>query len=104
MAEVNIHLRARAADRQSIDQAAALVGTNRSQFMMAAALKEARNILLDQCTIHADAVAFGKVMDWLDGVASPAETASMVVTDVSVLDHLSTLEITGISAMPRRRQ
>ncbi|MGB8843401.1 MAG: DUF1778 domain-containing protein [Aliidongia sp.] len=54
-AEVNIHLRARAQDRAIIDQAAELVGANRSQFMMASALKEAKNILLDQSTIHADA-------------------------------------------------
>ncbi|MGO9673309.1 MAG: DUF1778 domain-containing protein [Methylocella sp.] len=38
-AEVNIHLRARARDRNLIDQAAELVGANRSQFMLASALK-----------------------------------------------------------------
>ena len=32
-AEVNIHLRARAQDKSLIDQAAELVGANRSQFM-----------------------------------------------------------------------
>ena len=57
-AEVNIHLRARAQDRTLIDQAAELVGANRSQFMMASALKEAKNILLDQSTIDADAETF----------------------------------------------
>lgn len=76
-AETNIHLRARPQDRKLIDQAAELVGTNRSQFMMAAALKEAKNILIDQSTIYADAQAFQKVMDWLDTAATPAETAGM---------------------------
>jgi uncharacterized protein (DUF1778 family) len=76
-AEVNIHLRARERDRAIIDQAAELVGANRSQFMLASALKEAKNVLLDQTTIHADAKAFKKVMDWLDSAATPAETAGM---------------------------
>ena len=76
-AEVNIHLRARSQDRTLIDQAAELVGTNRSQFMMTSALKEAKNILLDQSTIFADAETFQKVMDWMDGPASPSEAEGM---------------------------
>jgi uncharacterized protein (DUF1778 family) len=77
IAEVNIHLRARARDRAIIDWAAELVGSNRSQFMIASALKEAKNVLLDQTTIHADAKAFQKVMDWVDSGATPAETIGM---------------------------
>lgn len=76
-AEVNIHLRARARDKDLIDQAADLVGANRSQFMLASALKEAKNVLLDQTTIVADAAAFQKIMDWMDAEASPAETAGI---------------------------
>ncbi len=76
-AEVNIHLRAREQDRMVIDQAAELVGANRSQFMMASALKEAKNVLLDQSTIHADAKAFQKVMDWMDAEATPTESVGM---------------------------
>jgi len=76
-AEVNIHLRARLQDKAIIDQAAELVGANRSQFMLASALKEAKNILLDQSTIYADAKTFQKVMDWMDAAATPAETAGM---------------------------
>jgi uncharacterized protein (DUF1778 family) len=41
-AEVNIHLRARTHDKLLIDQAVELLGLNRSQFMMASALKEAK--------------------------------------------------------------
>lgn len=76
-AEVNLHLRARAQDRTLADQAAELVGANRSQFMLSLALKEARNILLDQTTIHANAEAFRKIMDWMDAEATPAEEAGM---------------------------
>lgn len=77
IAEVNIHLRARTQDRQLIDQAAELVGANRSQFMLASALKEAKNILLDQSTIYTDAKTFQKVMDWMDTAATPAEITGM---------------------------
>ena len=66
LAEVNIHLRARAEDKDIIDQAAGLIGSNRSQFMLASALKEAKNILLDQSTIHVDAKAFNAIMEWMD--------------------------------------
>ena len=77
IAEVNIHLRARSQDRAIIDQAAELVGTNRSQFMLASALKEAKHVLLDQSTFYADAKTFQKIMDWMDRAATPAETAGM---------------------------
>ena len=77
LAEVNIHLRARAQDKAIIDQAAELVGANRSQFMLASALKEAKNILLDQTTFYMDAKNFHKVMDWIDKPASRTEAAGM---------------------------
>jgi uncharacterized protein (DUF1778 family) len=77
IAEVNIHLRARARDRAIIDRAAELVGANRSQFMIASALKEAKNVLLDQTTIHADAKAFQKIMNWMDSTATSAESIGM---------------------------
>jgi uncharacterized protein (DUF1778 family) len=76
-AETNIHLRARPQDRDLIDRAAELVGANRSQFMLASAIKEAKNVLLDQSTIHVDARTFQQVMDWLDTPPAPSETKGM---------------------------
>ncbi len=76
-ADINIHLRARAEDKNLIDQAAELVGSNRSQFMMASALKEAKNVLLDQTTVFADAKQFQKILGWMDGETSADETAGM---------------------------
>ena len=76
-AEINIHLRARTQDRQLIDRAAEVTGTNRSQFMLASAIKEARNVLLDQSTLYADVETFRKVMDWMDAAATPSEMAGM---------------------------
>jgi uncharacterized protein (DUF1778 family) len=77
IAEVNIHLRARTQDKTLIDQAADLIGANRSQFMIASALKEAKNILLDQSTIYANTETFQKIMDWMDAPATSTETAGM---------------------------
>jgi uncharacterized protein (DUF1778 family) len=76
-AEVNIHLRARRQEKQIIDQAAVLVGANRSQFMLASALKEAKAVLLEQSTFYADAEAFQKILEWMDAAATSTETAGM---------------------------
>lgn len=76
-AEVNIHLRARPQDKSLIDQAAELTGANRSQFMLASALKEAKNVLLDQTTIYLDRQAFKKVLDWMDAPPTAQEAAGM---------------------------
>jgi len=76
-AEVNIHLRARAHDRALIDQAAGLLGANRSQFMLASALKEAKNVILDQTSLYLDNQAFQKVLDGLDSPATPEQLEGM---------------------------
>jgi uncharacterized protein (DUF1778 family) len=76
-ADVHIHLRARDADRALIDRAAGLAGTNRSQFMLASAIKEAKTVLADQTTVELDHARFHEVMSWLDGAPSKAEEAGL---------------------------
>ncbi|MEE7626145.1 DUF1778 domain-containing protein [Methylobacter sp. Wu8] len=76
-AEVNIHLRAKAHDRLLIDQAAELLGSNRSQFMMASALKEAKNVILDQTSIYVDNKTFQKILDMLDTPATQEQIDGM---------------------------
>jgi len=76
-ADVTIHLRASAADRDFIDQVAEMVGSNRSQFMLASALKEARNVLLDQTTIYLDNERFQQVLAWMDKEPTESEIAGM---------------------------
>jgi uncharacterized protein (DUF1778 family) len=76
-AEVNIHLRARAQDRDLIDQAAELAGINRSQFMLSSALKEAKNLLLDQMHFGVDAKAFQKILAWTDKAPTAKEAAGL---------------------------
>ena len=77
VAEVNIHLRARAQDRMLIDRAAELIGANRSQFMLASAIKEAKKILLDQTNFYVDSQTFQKVLDWLDAPETSEQEAGM---------------------------
>jgi uncharacterized protein (DUF1778 family) len=77
LAEVNIHLRARAEDKNIIDQAVGLIGTNRSQFMLATALKEAKTILSDQTTLHLQSQAFNAVLQWMDDEPNTAEAEGM---------------------------
>lgn len=77
LAETNIHLRARVRDRELIDQAAELTGTNRTQFMMASALKEAKAVLLEQTTVMADAKAFRSILDWMDAPPSSEQEAGV---------------------------
>jgi uncharacterized protein (DUF1778 family) len=76
-AEVNIHLRARAQDRMLIDRAAELTGANRSQFMLAAAIKEAKHVLTGQTSFLVDNRTFQKVLDKLEAPASREELAGM---------------------------
>ena len=76
-AEVNIHLRARAHDKLLIDQAADLLGSNRSQFMMACALKEAKKIILEQTSLHLDNIAFQQILDWMDSPATQPQIEGM---------------------------
>ncbi|MCD2174470.1 type II toxin-antitoxin system TacA family antitoxin [Rhizobium sp. C4] len=77
IAEVNIHLRARAEDRALIDSAAELVGANRSQFMLSSAIKEAKAVLLDQTSILVDDAGFRRTLEWLDAPQSAEERAGM---------------------------
>lgn len=76
-AEVNIHLRAKAHDRLIIDQAAQLLGANRSQFMMASALKEAKNVILEQTSLYVDNQTFSKVLDWLETPPTQEQTEGL---------------------------
>lgn len=76
-AEVNIHLRARVHDRLLIDQAAELLGSNRSQFMLASALKEARSVILEQTSLYVDNQTFQKVLDWLEAPATQGQIEGM---------------------------
>ena len=64
--EVNIHIRARPADRDLIDRAAAQLGKSRSDFVIETMRREAREILLDQTGFNLSAKAYKTFLAELD--------------------------------------
>ncbi len=81
MRDAAINLRARPEQRDIIDQAAQLLGKNRSDFMFEAACDKARSVLLDQVFFRLDATKFRQLMKLLDATpaASPGPERLMAV-------------------------
>jgi uncharacterized protein (DUF1778 family) len=63
---ISINIRAKARQRDLIDQAAERLGRSRSEFMLDAACREAQDVLLDQTFFTADAGTFAKFQELLD--------------------------------------
>jgi uncharacterized protein (DUF1778 family) len=70
MRDASINLRAHTEQRDLIDQAARLMGKNRSDFMLEAACEKAQGIMLDQVFFALDAQGFQRFCELLD--ASPS--------------------------------
>lgn len=66
MRDAAINLRARPEQRKMIDQAAQLLGKNRSDFMLEAACDKAQSVLLDQVFFSLDAEKFRQFTKLLD--------------------------------------
>lgn len=66
MRDAAINLRALPQQRDLIDQAAQLLGKNRSDFMLEAACDKAQSILLDQVFFGLDENRFRQFTDMLD--------------------------------------
>ena len=73
MRNAAINLRARAEQRELIDQAASLLGKNRSDFMLEAACEKAQGVMLDQVFFRLDARKFQKFCQMLDTPVHPNE-------------------------------
>ncbi len=71
MRDAAINLRARPEQRDVIDQAAQLLGKNRSDFMLEAACDKARAVLLDQVFFRLDAAKFRQFVKLLDAPPAP---------------------------------
>ncbi len=63
---VSINIRAKAKQRNLIDQAADKLGRSRSEFMLAAACREAEDVLLDQTFFTVNASTFEKFQTLLE--------------------------------------
>jgi uncharacterized protein (DUF1778 family) len=66
-----INLRAKPEQRDLIDQAATLLGKNRSDFMLEAACERARAVVLDQVFFSLDTDKFQQFITLLDAPAAP---------------------------------
>jgi uncharacterized protein (DUF1778 family) len=71
MRDAAINLRARPEQREIIDQAAQLLGKNRSDFMLEAACDKAQSVLLDQVFFRLDAAKFRQFVKLLDAPPAP---------------------------------
>lgn len=71
MRDAPINLRALPAQRDLIDQAAVLLGKNRSDFMLEAACERAQAVVLDQVFFGLDTDRFLAFTALLDAPASP---------------------------------
>jgi len=70
---VSINIRAKARQRDLIDQAAERVGRSRSEFMLEVSCREAEDILLDQAFFAVDAGTFAKFRELLDRPLPPTD-------------------------------
>ncbi|WP_019867588.1 type II toxin-antitoxin system TacA family antitoxin [Methylovulum miyakonense] len=70
---VSINIRAKARQRDLIDQAADRLGRSRSDFMLEAACREAEDVLLDQTFFTVDEVTFAQFQALLDNPLPPSD-------------------------------
>ena len=71
MRDAAINLRALPEERDLIDQAASVLGKNRSDFMLEAACERAQSVLLDQVFFRLDADKFNQFVALLDAPQTP---------------------------------
>lgn len=70
---VTISIRAKAGQRDLIDQAAGRLGRSRSDFMLEAACRQAEDVLLDQAYFALDAKRFAAFRAMLDKAPAPTD-------------------------------
>ena len=70
---VAINIRAKARQRDLIDQAADRLGRSRSDFMLEVACREAQDVLLDQAFFTVDAGTFAALQILLDQPLPPTD-------------------------------
>lgn len=85
---VSINIRAKAAQRDLIDQAAERLGRSRSDFMLEAATRKAEDVLLDQTFFALDAEAFAQFQAMLDAPPQPNERLRRFLNEKSPWDKV----------------
>jgi len=84
-----INLRALPEQRDLIDQAASVLGKNRSDFMLEAACERAQAVLLDQVFFRLDAAKFGQFLALLDDPPQPNPGLERLLTIKAPWDEKS---------------
>lgn len=70
---VTINIRAKARQRDLIDQAAEYLGRSRSDFMLEVSYREAEDVLLDRAFFTVDAVTFKGLQDMIAKPLPPTD-------------------------------
>jgi len=83
---VSINIRAKARQRDLIDQAAERLGRSRSDFMLEAACNRAEDVLLDQTFFTLEADAFARFQAMLDAPPEPNERLRRFLSEKSPWD------------------
>lgn len=83
---VSINIRAKARQRDLIDQAAERLGRSRSDFMLEAACTRAENVLLDQTFFSLEADAFARFQTMLDAPPAPNDRLRRFLSETSPWD------------------
>ena len=83
---VSINIRAKARQRDLIDQAAERLGRSRSDFMLEAACNRAEDVLLDQTFFTLEADAFARFQAMLDAPPAPNERLRRFLSEKSPWD------------------
>ena len=68
-----LNIRASRAQRETIDQAAAILGKPRTDFILESAVRDAQNVLLDQRFFQTTGDAFDRIVDLLDSPPPPSD-------------------------------
>ena len=76
---VAISIRAKAHQRDLIDQAAERLGRSRSDFMLEASCREAENVLLEQTYFSLNAKNFTQLQTMLDNPLEPTERLNRLI-------------------------
>ncbi|HEX3881744.1 MAG TPA: DUF1778 domain-containing protein [Stellaceae bacterium] len=70
---VTINIRASVATKSLIDQAAALLGQNRSEFMLDTVRRRAENVILEQKIFTLDEKKYAEFLEILDNPPEPSD-------------------------------
>lgn len=84
---VSINIRAKARQRDLIDQAADRLGRSRSEFMLDAACRKAEDVLLDQAYFAVDAGTFAGFQALLDRPLPPTDRLRRLLKTKAPWEH-----------------